>query len=333
MNTSIYMMESNIVYQFCYEDPENYCTSICNNLTEIIRNFYSHFSVTNEFEKIKIVIIHNGFPIVTFRVKYDNGFYFYNTHDCVRMLSLAPQFCSFEMKLAKKISNTKPQSIVKKIEIDPEHPKMIPKKKVKRSLERVIDKSVRNKPIENRPIETKKDIIEFDWQKHKEAEKPAKNKPIEISPVIREPVRNSKLDKFESDKNSFSKIKKDVVNGKLSKDDINPIFILKYEIFEILDTRKCIDFSSNEKLKEEYELFQSFYNECKEEEEEIMGNKNVFVPHNYNYMSPEKKEEYARKYKLTRRQFEDRYVNRSTDDDLIARHMATRSTNSVLNVD
>jgi len=43
----------------------------------------------------------------------------------------------------------------------------------------------------------------------------------------------------------------------------------------------------------------------------------VYIPHNYQYLSDDKKEAYAKKYKLSRDEFEKRYVNDYVDTTLV----------------
>ena len=141
---------------------------------------------------------------------------------------------------------------------------------------------------------------------------------------------NDKLRVFESDKFSYVSIKRDLEKGALKREDINPCFELKYLIFKVLESRNSIDFTKNDNISTEYELFKILYDECNE------NNQNnckpivkVYIPHNYQYMSKERKEEYARKYKMTLKQFEDKYVNGMVDDDIIENHINDPSSNSL----
>ena len=131
---------------------------------------------------------------------------------------------------------------------------------------------------------------------------------------------SDKMKIFESDKMSYVQMKKDLADGKLRTDDIHPFFVLKYDIFKVLDSRQTIDFSCGKNISNEYDIFMELYESYMDDNDDDQMT-NVYVPHNYNYMTPEKKTEHAKKYKMTRQQFENKYVNCMVDDDIIENHI------------
>ncbi len=168
---------------------------------------------------------------------------------------------------------------------------------------KIAQQSVINNKIIHKP---KKAAFDEDFEAEKERirnEKILQNK------------SNEKFRIFESDKKSYQLIKQDILNDKLRSDEINPIFALKYDIFKLLEIRNSINFESNDNISEEYNIFMELYDECvNTEDDDKKSNANVYIPPNYNYMSDEKKNEYAKKYKMTRRQFEEKYINCMHDD-------------------
>src|SRR5581483_8177583 len=136
--------------------------------------------------------------------------------------------------------------------------------------------------------------------------------PKEITITMSPNTNDENLNIFASDKKSYVKIKFDVENGFLKKDQIHPLFVIKYQIFQILESRGVINFLSDEQIKTEYDIYITLYDACKEENEDNEDKEkkaSVWIPPNYHYLTDEKKEEYATKYKMNRAEFEDKYIN------------------------
>lgn len=64
---------------------------------------------------------------------------------------------------------------------------------------------------------------------------------------------------FEADKNAYYKIKDDISKNIFSSDQINPMFIGKYYIFLLLESRNQISMNDNTNLQNEYECFKVLY--------------------------------------------------------------------------
>lgn len=194
-------------------------------------------------------------------------------------------------------------------------------------------------------------IIEIDFGSSDNKIKPPKLK--DDLEKVREIDRNNRMELdrqnerfrvFESDKRSYVKMKNDISKGLLQPCDIHPYFTMKYQIFRVLENRKAIDFNSDCNLKSEYEIFRDLYDACDDEKsvrsENVDNNKSksegnqqnirqkgVYVPHNYQYMTSEKKEEYAQKFKMTRTEFENKYINQDCNSsDLIEEHLKKNSS-------
>lgn len=145
---------------------------------------------------------------------------------------------------------------------------------------------------------------------------------------------NEKIRVFESDKKSYLQIKNDLEKGLLKREEMHPYFILKYPIFKVLEARNAINFTSNDNIVQEYNLFSDLHdydyeNDCPKSEVKPVNTNvsKVYVPHNYNYMTIEQQEKHAAKYRMTRKQFEEKYVSGLADDDDIENHILLGTTN------
>lgn len=143
--------------------------------------------------------------------------------------------------------------------------------------------------------------------------------------------KSTKFRVFESDKKSYNQMKKDIEKGLLKKNSIHPFFVIKFDVFEIMEKRNAIKFDNDDNINKEYELFDQLYSLYDENSDKESGTNcknstggtngtedtksnnsniiNVFVPHNYHYLSNEDKIKHAKKYKLTKEEFEEKYIN------------------------
>ena len=91
------------------------------------------------------------------------------------------------------------------------------------------------------------------------------NEQITVFPKPKNITRDELLNIFQSDKISYTKIKMDVDMGKIEVSEIFPSFISKYLVFSILENRKDIDFSSNNNIDNEYDLFYTLHDEISDD--------------------------------------------------------------------
>jgi len=82
---------------------------------------------------------------------------------------------------------------------------------------------------------------------------------------------NDELKVFEADKQAYFKMKKDIADGLLAVNIINPNFIKKYYIFSLLDLRKDITIDNMIDIDTEYTKFKMLYNDDSESDEETKG--------------------------------------------------------------
>jgi len=152
--------------------------------------------------------------------------------------------------------------------------------------------------------------------------------------------RNEKFNTFESDKKSYLQLKKDIENGLIKSTEIHPYFILRYHIFKVLELRGAINFTNSDHILTEYNLFTDLYEAYEEDNDQDTRSASLatdtidttntepcvrckpaksikpYIPHNYKYMTDSNKEAYAKKYKMSRREFEDKYASSIFADDL-----------------
>lgn len=125
-----------------------------------------------------------------------------------------------------------------------------------------------------------------------------------------------KLSVFASDKKSYQKIRDDILAGKMSEQKINPDFVLKYDLFRILEKKSAINFDTDSDIESEFHLFTDFMTNCDSESETENENAatQVYLPHNWDYMSLEQKQQYADNYSMTINELELRAGQNAVDD-------------------
>ena len=131
-----------------------------------------------------------------------------------------------------------------------------------------------------------------------------------------EALRHSeKMNTFTHDKDVYQKLKSDISGGKITIEDVHPIFTLKYEIFGILENRSLINFSNDDNVKTEFNLFMDMYDCCKDDldsdndkkDDSTVADDKSYTPHNYQYLTEKAKEKYNKKLakKSMKKDFDD----------------------------
>lgn len=100
---------------------------------------------------------------------------------------------------------------------------------------------------------------------------------------------------FESDKNSYNLMKKDIEQGKLNEDKISVFFKQKYPIFKFMEENNDLDSENDFEIYNE--LFNDLYGSDTDDDndndnDDDNDKKNQYIPHNYHYMSEKDKEKY-----------------------------------------
>jgi hypothetical protein len=275
--------------------------------------------------------------IVSYNIKYENEhIYMYNDHENIRISSLYPLYSIFEMNVTRSFKNGTTKNIIRNTVANNNRIKSANYSRA--SLVTHVD------PLSHETIRTQfasqqKDIEPFvapsknrynggqithnkNWLDKKQLEK--KNiQNIQNTSNTNDLLKpNESLRIFESDKKSYLLMKLDINNGILKANEINSYFYDKYQIFKILDSRNAIKFNNNDDIKNEYKLFLDMFECCDELAENVNvkateinppDNKaDIYIPHNYKYMTNDQKNTYAKKYKMTAHDL-DKYIATTKD--------------------
>jgi hypothetical protein len=121
---------------------------------------------------------------------------------------------------------------------------------------------------------------------------------------------------FQADKKCYYKIKADIDNDVIKKEDISPWFIEKYLFFNIMDVKNQLK-ESNDDINNEFKYFDELKNAALETDSSddepplpkynnLFGGSDVYVPHNYNYMTDQQKLDYVTRANMTISEFEEK---------------------------
>lgn len=277
-------------------------------LDDMIRRLYDVIVNDNvtDLNQIKVLCYLSNVVVTTFRLRYRTGLVLYNESSNIKLTNICPELTSIDMLLEKFLGkNTHKQSesesTLTTSTVKPRHQKFLQKARIV------------NRPCEVKIIDQQNNLVQLHTEPEVEQTRP------KVEPNV-EPQLSQKLHSFQTDKITYVKIKKDIEDGKLNEDDIHPAFMLKYQIFKLLDARQNLNLDNDNNLSQEGEIFSELYDELmsefqKEIQNESMNEEKVYVPYNYHYLSDDKKEEHARKYKMTRQEFENKYVYGLVNDE------------------
>ena len=326
-------------------------------IQNVLNTFYSLiYSGATQCNDCALHVSYGSLSSITsiFKLKYENGaVYMYNNLENIKISSLFPSMVVYESfisnnknfhnQLARDNMNTIIPTVktpstetLKHQKINPVLLATLPKT---RASIRIPHPSI-NKQTPNPPINKQTPDKQIPDKQIPDKQQNIKK----INDVITNDNQHFGNDKglpiFESDKKSYSQMKQDILQGIIKVDNINPSFIYKYHIFKVLETRNAIDFTNNQSIKKEYDIFKELQDECEKDECEEdacakdtckpspMEKVNIYVPHNYSYMTPDQKEHYAKKYKMSQREFEENYINTFHDD--IEEKIMTHGSNESL---
>lgn len=309
----------NIYYQVSKINESNTMLKY-DSLEDAIINIYQllNYDTKTDFDNILLNIVYYHNIVTTFYLMYKEGSLFlHNDDNFIKISSMYPQFLSldniFKMdkpKLSNNLNKNNKLNTPQKKSDNHRHQSLL-----KKSVTPLVNTKPVNLDADNKVSSTEKSFDEnFELLKEKQrCDRINHNKNIE------------KFKVFYNDKVAYTLVKNDIETGLLHNDNINPAFVLKYKIFKILESRDNINFNDDDNITEEYNLFNELYDVCleNEEEEEIKEIKKIYIPHNYYYMTNDKKEEHAKKYKMTMKEFEDKYINSKLEDDVIENHINT----------
>lgn len=321
---SVLVMENNIMYR-----------SWADMLNALYKNL---FNSRCDLSEIRITYYYMDVPVTIFKIGYNKGLVIYNDENYIRAYSISPQHAVVDLAYCKIIENNKSNmEIIKNPFLDNvniyenKNSKNVDKNNnsIAVDTKETKNNNIRHKTfLEKAKIKTQEKtekIAKYNDNKNVKKQEETKQQPqenIKELKLVNDMQPKEKIRIFESDKTCYTKIKHDIEKGSIKIENINPCFKVKYLVFKVLESRNSINFTNNDNINAEFDLFNTLYDECnKNSQEKCCSKQKIYIPHNYQYMSNDKKEEYARKYKMTLKQFEDKYINGIIDDDLIENHI------------
>lgn len=302
-------------------------------LNDTIVQLYNILFGSNEINLIDIQIVcyYMGIPVINFNLGNDNGLILYNDDNYIRICALFPEYNVIDTAYTKFIT-----SRIRKYPSISDNTNKFQRAAPIDNNNNNIKTYKYTAPINN--IKTSKHTVPVNNNKKYMFDRKNTDRNCNTRNSInsKKNVKNgSKLEDinnlstddninydfseqikiFESDKRSYFLIKKDLDDDVLKRDQIHPDFVLKYLIFKVLELREAINFASNSNIDNEFEIFSNLYEEYQKDNEVDEPPHKVYIPHNYNYMTPDEKDKYAHKYNMTRQQFENKYINIIVEDD------------------
>lgn len=264
---------------------------------------------------MRIISYYACLPITEFSIKYDNGIMImYNDDNYIKISSLIPEAKILDMQMnANAIIPNKIPLTDKSIDTPIIKGNILPKNIPRQPRNhKFLEKSViaKNAIEKNKKEKISSDIGIMTDEKLKYINDNYDFTQEEIKLKMKNKSKKDNLfNTFVSDKKIYPKIKSEVDVGKLREDTINPDYAIKYQLFKILEDRSAINFNNDDNIQNEFEIFTELHKSCTDDE--IVENEkiNVYVPHNYRYLSEEQKCAWAKKYDMTIDKFEELYVN------------------------
>lgn len=107
---------------------------------------------------------------------------------------------------------------------------------------------------------------------------------------IKKEQEEEKRNIFKSDKKTYRMMRDDIKLGRLPREQISPLFKLKYPIFEFLDSKNLL--GPDGEIGEDYFMY-TFLHQEQNPPENIYSKQNLYIPHNYNFLSDDEKAKYS----------------------------------------
>lgn len=248
---------------------------------ELILSYIYEFFTSVDHSQIattKIRSFSMNVLIEEFSFKLDNNLFLYNSTNMIKIVSIFPQFYPIESKLCDKFRQLPIKNIC-----PASKSVFYPKSKLQKQTLLPVKIRAKTEKISN--------------------------------PLLDSSIYNT----FLSDKNSYLLMKSDIQSNILKKNNIPSQFQLKFDIFSILESRNLIN-DSKDSSPLEFNAYTTLWNEINNEislpnPNPKLPSKAVYVPHNYNFFSDEQKIAHAKKYKLSRKEFEDKYLSENAPTD------------------
>ncbi|ARF09503.1 hypothetical protein Indivirus_1_126 [Indivirus ILV1] len=122
-------------------------------------------------------------------------------------------------------------------------------------------------------------------------------------------MEEEKKKKFEANKCAYRKMRQHLIDGKITENDISPLFKKEYPIYKFMDEKDLLD------KPDEYILYLNMYDELYPEKNE----KSDYIPHNVNYLSAEEKKKYL-DMKTTNQDIIEEFIYGQPENNLVKKY-------------
>jgi len=262
------------------------------------------YCLVEKIHKLKIIDLNlvqiNGqyknINYIVYKIKYDKtDLILYNSADYIRISSISPDLAlfttnTFEEKKTNLVPIKKSNFLSEMID---KNPRSIHQNDEKIKKSNFLTKSKEENKIEqmagfHKNNEENK-IEQMEEFNENDDENQIKN------------TTSEELLLFKNNKRIYYDIKKDILENKLAENALHDSFIIEYQIFKIMETKNCF----NGNIESEFSEYQKLKDICDDETPPV----EVFVPHNYHFMTLDEKQKHVDKYNLTIHEFEKSYVH------------------------
>lgn len=138
--------------------------------------------------------------------------------------------------------------------------------------------------------------------------------------------------RYKAQKKAFYMLKSDIDTGKTTTENISSLFINDYEVFSYMLEMKllsCADNDDTDEIKDDYFIY---YKLMDAYNEKTNNDNNVYIPHNYYYLSDDDKTKYDRATAQTNNyNLVDEFINKHTNNKKQASNsVSNKSLNDIL---
>ena len=241
-----------------YNSYSKYDEVICDLYIQLSRHIGIENCITN-LGSVMIDILHSH-HIHHFQIIYENGFKLISEDQHISLNIFYPEFFTLEKILC--MNNVKPSSqisITNEPNISANDVQLSSKNMHKTDIPDIFD--VNNTSASIKDNNFYPSLFDVDY--------PSLFDNIESDDGTSDISKNSQnfnidnysVEMFKSDKYSYWKISEDVRDSLLNMDNINPDFVIKYAIFDIMVPIHLIDLNNDDNIEIEHKKFNEFYKE------------------------------------------------------------------------
>jgi len=112
--------------------------------------------------------------------------------------------------------------------------------------------------------------------------------------------------RFEANKVAYNRMKQDILNGKLSENNISCLFANEYPIYKFMDQKQLLD------QPDDYITFLNIYDQM--HPNNTLEKENTYVPHNIHYLSEDEQKTYQN-VKETQKDLIEEFINHNNNNN------------------